>query len=233
MKKKSDQSIEHVVKTISRERVRTNLLRSSEQRTLAILVKIIPSWVSSDMLTGIGFLGNVIVFLSFLLATLVDNVFLLLGVFGFIVGWFGDSLDGRIAYYRNKPHKWYGFSLDLTIDWIGTILIGLGFIIYSDENTKFLGYIFIVLYGWEIITTLMRYKVTDKYSIDSGIFGPTEARIFISLILILEVLFNGLLIYISAIVCFGLLILNIFDFRKLLKLANDRDRDETMKNKPV
>jgi phosphatidylglycerophosphate synthase len=227
MKNKLNQSIEEVVKTISQERQRTNLLKNWEQKTLAFLVKYIPSWVSSDMLTGIGFSGSLIVFLSFLLATLVNNNFLLLGVFGFIVSWFGDSLDGRIAYYRKKPHKWYGFSLDLTIDWIGTILIGLGFIIYADENSKILGYIFIVLYGWEIITTLMRYKITGKYSIDSGILGPTEARVFVSVILILEVLFTGILIYISALVCFVLLIMNILDSRKLLKLAKDRDDNET------
>jgi hypothetical protein len=230
MNNKLNESIEEVVKTISQERQRTNLLKNWEQKTLAFLVKHIPSWVSSDMLTGIGFTGSIIVFLSFLLAALVNDTFLLLGVFGFIVSWFGDSLDGRIAYYRKKPHKWYGFSLDLTIDWIGTILIGLGFIIYADENSKILGYIFIVLYGWEIITTLMRYKITGKYSIDSGIFGPTEARVFVSVILILEVLFTGILIYISAFVCFILLIMNILDSRKLLKLAKDQDHIETQEN---
>lgn len=227
---KLNQSMGEVLKSISRERERTNLLRKYEQITLAFLVRYIPSWVSSDMLTIIGFLGSAIVFLSLLLGALVNNTYLLLGVFGLMVSWFGDSLDGRLAYYRNKPHKWYGFSLDLTVDWIGVILIGLGFIIYADEWTKILGYIFIALYGWEIITTLMRYKITGKYSIDSGIFSPTEARIFVSFILVLEVLFNGVLIYVSAIFCVLLLILNIRDFRKLLKLADGLDKEE-MKDK--
>lgn len=225
-----NQSIEEVVKIISHGRERTNLLRKYEQKTIAFLVKNIPSWISSNILTGIGFTGNIIVFLSFILATYVNDDFLLLGVPGFMISWFGDSLDGRVAYYRNKPHKWYGFSLDLTIDWIGTILIGLGFVFYADSGSKILGYIFVVLYGWEMITTLMRYKITGKYSIDSGIFGPTEVRILVSAILILEVVFKGFLLYISAFACVVLLIVNILDFRKLLKLAYDRDIDELQKN---
>ena len=48
---------------------RTNLLRKPEQKTIAFLVQRIPSWISSNMLTAIGFFGNIIVFLSFILAT--------------------------------------------------------------------------------------------------------------------------------------------------------------------
>jgi hypothetical protein len=42
-------------------------------------------------------------------------------------------MDGRLAYYRNRPKKLYGFTLDITIDWIGIILIGVGFIVYAKE----------------------------------------------------------------------------------------------------
>ena len=48
------QSINKVIELISVGRERTNILRKSEQKALAFLVQRIPSWISSDMLTGIG-----------------------------------------------------------------------------------------------------------------------------------------------------------------------------------
>jgi heme exporter protein D len=102
----------------------------------------------------------------------------------------------------------------------------LGFMIYVSSTYKIIGVLFVVLYGWEILTAQLRYKITGKYSIDSGILGPTEVRIIISLILISEVLLNDSIIYLSSIACVILLITNILDTRKLLKAANMRDEEE-------
>jgi len=225
------QSINKVIELISVGRERTNILRKSEQKALAFLVQRIPSWISSDMLTGIGFGGNILTFFSFLLAAYVSTPYLLLGVLGYAISWFGDSLDGRIAYYRHKERKWYGFSLDITVDWLGVILMGLGFVVYTDGPWEIVGFGFMVLYGWEMITTSVRYKVTGKYCIDSGLFGPTEVRIVISLILIGEVLFKGSIQYISLLATVILLVMNVIDTRKLLKLANEYDNNEKKQNK--
>jgi len=226
MKPEQHRSVNEVVKTISQDRERTNILHTAEQKAIAFLVSRIPAWVTPDMLTFVGFLGNAIVFGAFLLARYYQATYLLLGVSGFLISWFGDSLDGRLAYYRHKPHKWYGFSLDLTIDWVGIILIGLGYILYAGNPAGILGYLFVGLYGWEIVTALLRYRITGKYSIDSGIFGPTEVRILISCILIMEVLLKGSIVIISAIACAALLVTNIRDFLLLLKMANEKDREE-------
>jgi phosphatidylglycerophosphate synthase len=226
---KSNITNNEIIKTISTGRERTNMLRKYEQKAIAFLVQRIPAWVSSDILTAIGFFGNILVFLSFLLAANFNKLFLLIGIPGFIISWFGDSLDGRIAYYRNKARKWYGFTLDLTTDWIGTIFIGLGFIFYVENKFIWVGYTFIVLYGWEMITAILRYKITGKYSIDSGLFGPTEVRIIISLILISEVIVTGLINYIGIIAVIGLIISNIFNFRTLLKQSDELDKIEKLK----
>lgn len=219
------------LESLTQDRDRTNLLRKYEQQLIAFLVQRIPMWISSDMLTAIGYFGNVIIFVSFILAKSVNPAFLLMGVFGFLVSWFGDSLDGRIAYFRNIPRKWYGFALDITVDWIGVIMIGWGFVIYADDFWKILGFIFVVLYGWEMITALLRYKIANKYSIDSGLLGPTEVRIVLSLIFILEVLVHGSIIYSGVIACFILFITNITDTVKLLKLADVRDNEEKLQGK--
>jgi len=210
-------------KIISADRERTNILKQSEQLTIAFLVKRLPTWLSPNMLTSIGFFGNILTFLSFVLATYINVNFLLLGVVGYAINWFGDSLDGRIAYYRHKPRKWYGFALDMTIDWLGILLMGFGFVIYANGPWEMVGFGFVVLYGWEMITTLLRYKIIGKYSIDSGAFGPTEVRIIMSLILVLEVFFKDSILYISSIATAILFIINIIDTKKLLKLADECD----------
>ncbi|MDX9749123.1 MAG: CDP-alcohol phosphatidyltransferase [Paludibacter sp.] len=226
-------SLIQTLKVISSDRDRTNLLRKYEQNLIAYLVQRIPSWISSDMLTFIGFSGSIIIFVGFVLATYIHSSFLLLGVVGFMISWFGDSLDGRVAYYRKKPRKWYGFALDITADWLGIILMGLGFVIYATGFWEFFGFGFVVLYGWEMITTLVRYKITGKYSIDSGLLGPTEVRIVLSLIFILEVVVHNSILYMGVIATAGLFIANLVDSIKLLKLADEcdiREKEQPAKN---
>lgn len=229
MEQRKGLSNAEIVKVISADRERTNILRKSEQMTIAFLVKYMPKWISPNILTGIGFFGNILTFISFILATYINSYFLILGVAGYAINWFGDSLDGRIAYYRQKPRKWYGFALDITIDWLGILLMGLGFVVYVDGPWEIVGFAFVVMYGWEIITTLLRYKITGKYSIDSGAFGPTEIRIFLAFILALEVVFIGSIQYIAAVASLILFVINIIDTNKLLKLADEFDISEREK----
>lgn len=225
------QKTSEALESIARDRTRTNLLRKYEQRTIAYLVQRIPSWISSDMLTAIGFSGNIIVSVSFILAAYVHPYYLLLGVAGFMICWFGDSLDGRIAYYRNKPRKWYGFTLDIVIDWIGIVLIGLGYIVYTKGIWELLGYGFVTMYGWEMIIALIRYTITGKYSIDSGPLGPTEVRFIISAVLVAEVAIPGSIGYSAAVISVILFIVNVIDTRRLLKAADEKDLKE--KKEPV
>lgn len=215
-----------VLRNVFSDRTRTNLLKKQEEMAISWLVQRIPSFITSNMLTGIGFFGNMIVCASFILASFYSRSFLLLGLIGFAISWFGDSLDGRLAYYRNKPRRKYGFTLDITIDWISIILIGLGYIVYAEGTWKLLGYGFVVLYGWEIIIALIRFSITGRYSIDSGKVGPTEVRIIIGLIMIAEVLFPGSLNYSAFVVVIALFFVNILDTRQLLRVADNIDKKE-------
>lgn len=209
-----------------RDRKRTNIFRSVEQRLISFLVERTPAFITSNILTGIGVFGSLVVLSGLILASFIDRNFLLLGILGMCINWFGDSLDGRIAYYRNIPRKWFGFSLDIIMDWIGTVLMGLGYLVYAKGNTEFSAYFLVVLYGWAMIIAQLRYKITDKYRIDSGLFGPTEVRIIISLILLAEVIWPGSMRYCVWGVCIALLLINIMDTRKLLQMGDERDREE-------
>ncbi|MFO7617765.1 MAG: CDP-alcohol phosphatidyltransferase [Bacteroidales bacterium] len=214
---------------ISQDRERTNLLKSGERNLIVYLVQRIPAWMTSDMLTGIGLFGNIIVMVSFLLATYVDRNLLLLGVPGFIINWFGDSLDGRLAYFRNRPKKRYGFTLDITIDWIGIILIGCGFIVYAEGVWELIGYGFVVMYGWEMIVALMRLRLTGNYSIDFFKIGPTEVRIVLILVLVVELLLPGSIRYFALFMCVILFLVNIVDTHNLLRIAERKDLEERKK----
>ena len=212
------------LKRVFQDRKRTNILNAIEQKTISFLVKRVPDFITSNMLTFAGTLGSGIVLIGFILAHYQQNRnYLLLGVIGLALNWLGDSLDGRVAYYRNIPRKWYGFSLDIIMDWVSTVLIGLGYLVYARGQYELIAFVFVVLYGWAMIISQLRYKITDIYSIDSGLVGPTEIRIILALIIILEAIFGGLFGYFAGAICITLFIINIFDTRKLLKLGDIRD----------
>jgi heme exporter protein D len=224
--KNNKRSFSSILKTIAQDRDRTNILRNGEQKLIAYLVQRVPKWLSSDGLTAIGFLGNLYVGVCLVLALHVSDIFLLLSLPGFLINWYGDSLDGRLAYYRNTPRKWYGFSLDVTVDWVGLSMIGLGFFFYALPQWKWLGFIFVVLYGWEMITAQLRYLVTGKYSIDSGIVGPTELRVVLIAIIAGEYFFPGSIYYSVIVACAILVLTNLKDTRQVLKVADERDAKE-------
>ncbi len=215
-----------VLNSVFGDRSRTNLLKKYEQQAIAWLVQRIPRRITSNFLTGVGFFGYIVVFASFVLASYYGRVWLLLGLPGFIINWFGDSLDGRLAYYRKKPRKQYGFTLDITIDWLSIILIGLGYIIYAEGVWEVFGYGFVAMYAWEIILALIRYRITGKYSIDSGKLGPTEVRIVIGTIMVAEVLLPGSILFSAVLLVTAIFVVNIIDTRKLLRVADEIDKSE-------
>ena len=224
------------LKKLFTDRKRTNILGGIEQPTLRFLVALMPKFVTPNILTAFGSFGSILVFLGFILAKNFQSYYLLLCILGLIINWVGDSLDGRIAYYRNIPRKWYGFSLDIIMDWIGTIFIGLGYYFYAPEEYRIVGFLFVVLYGWAMIISQLRYKITGFYSIDAGLVGPTEIRVILSAIILAEFFFFNTLQYYAGGICVALLIIDIIDTRKLLNLGDIRDEEEKrekLKNNPI
>jgi len=213
-------------KQLFKDRTRTNLFRAAEQKLISILIKRVPGYVTSDMLTYTGMGGSAIVLTAFLLGHYAHPAYLLLGIAGLAINWLGDSLDGRLAYYRNSPRKWYGFALDIIVDWAGIVFIGLGYMVYAAGAAEILAFLFVVLYGWAMIISQLRYKITDKYSIDSGLVGPTELRVIISLVLVAEVIFKGSITWFAGAISLVLLFVNLADTRKLLQSGDFRDQAE-------
>lgn len=215
-----------IVQRTFSDRKRTNILKRAEQLTIVFLLPKVPEFISPNVLTLIGTLGSGLIFLAFALGTYFTNWYLLFGIIGLVINWLGDSLDGRLAYYRNIPRRWYGFALDIIADWIGIVLIGFGYYIYAENGTQIVAFAFVALYGWSIIISQLRYKITNEYRIDSGFVGPTELRFIIALILIIEVLFHGSITYLAGLISIILFIINTIDSIKLLKLGDLRDKTQ-------
>lgn len=213
-------------KKIFKDRKRTNILSDYEQKFISFLVPKIPRWISSDGLTAIGFFGAIMILASFVLAKYFHVAYLCLAIVGFFVQWFGDSLDGRIAYYRNKSRKWYGFALDIVMDWISTVVIGLGYYLYVPSDVKILGFFLVALYGWAMIISQLRYKITGNYTIDAGLLGPTEIRVVLCAVILLEIFVPGSIMYSVLLICVILFFINMADTKKLLAMGDQRDSAE-------
>ena len=209
------------------QRKRTNILKNLEAKTIQFLCSIMPRWISSDMLTFIGALGSMIIAVGLYLGN--DNAnWLFLSVLGFAIQWFGDSLDGRLAYYRNTPRKWYGWSLDITVDWLSVGVIGFGFYYFFD-SLKPVAFFFIFAYGWSMINALLRYKITDVYSIDASAVGPTELRIIICIFILANIIYPNALLYFAIAGSTVLTIINIADTMTIVKAGDTRDKEDKRK----
>lgn len=145
-----------------------------ERPAIDWLVRHMPAWVSPDLLSVIGLLATVLIFASYVLSRN-HSGFLWLASFGFILNWFGDSLDGNLARYRKTERPRYGFFLDHTLDAVGIVFIFVGL--------GLSGYVNLILALFGLIGYLMVSSMVFIYTYVSGEFriayasiGPTEMR---------------------------------------------------------
>ena len=99
----------------NQRRINLSLLTPLEKPALLWLASHLPLWVSSDMLTLLGFFASLLIAASYWL-TQYNSAFLWLASFGFFLNWFGDSLDGTVARVRHTERPKYGFFVDHMID---------------------------------------------------------------------------------------------------------------------
>jgi archaetidylinositol phosphate synthase len=156
-------------------RINDSFFGPLERPALAWLVTKLPAWVTPDLLTFFGFFASILVFVSYLLCNL-DHRFLWLASFGFILNWFGDSLDGNLARYRHIERPKYGFYLDHSIDAVSQLLIffaiGLSsFVDFRLACITLVGYLMM-----EVLVYITTY-VNGTFRMAYGKLGPTEIRV--------------------------------------------------------
>ena len=188
------------------QRIQTSILNPIEKKVLVSLASRMPAWVTSDMLTFVGFLGACIVATGYALSNLNLN-WLWLASFGFVVNWFGDSLDGSLARVRNTQRPTYGFFIDHNVDVINECLMFLGVGLSPLVNLTFMmgvlvGYLMLSVYVY--IDCYMK----GEHRLTYGGLGPTEFRLIAILVNCLFLFFPGLTRIKTHIVLFH----NEFDF---------------------
>lgn len=218
-------AISEAAERMKSSRPRTNILRAPEFAAIEFLCRIMPKWITSDMLSAIGFLGSIIAAASVYFASY-NPLSLFLVVPGMAIQWLGDSLDGRIAYYRNTPRKWYGWLLDMNLDYLTTIMLAVAYLFYLREY-PLVALLFMAFYGQTMILAVMRFKLTGVYLIDAeGLVGPTELRILLTLATVLEYFIPNFLLYFGVTAIVVISLINLGEFTRLIKLANEKDAQE-------
>lgn len=157
------------------ERINDILLGPLERPAIAWLVERMPAWVTSDHLTFLGLFAALMIGVSYW-ATKFSPHFLWLASFGFVLNWFGDSLDGNLARYRKNERPKYGYYIDHIIDTISEIMIflGLGLSPYVDFNLATIG---LIGYLCMTIQVYITTNVRGVFKISYGKLGPTEIRV--------------------------------------------------------
>jgi phosphatidylglycerophosphate synthase len=157
------------------KRVINTFTGPAEKKVLLWLAGRMPAWVTPDVLTGIGVFGAFIVFLGYSL-TNIHPAYLWLASLGFVINWFGDSLDGTVARFRHIERPTYGFYIDHVVDAYVTVLIFLGlglspFVRFNLAALALIGYMLLM------ILVFIRTAVRGEFTISYGKLGPTEVRL--------------------------------------------------------
>lgn len=161
-------------------RIQTSFLNPLEKKALVWLADRQPKWMTSDILTFIGFLGAVIIAVGYALSGK-NLAFLWLSTAGWIINWYGDSLDGTLARVRKQQRPVYGFFIDHTVDCINesVMIIGLGmspFMSFDIAMLCLVAYLLISVYVY------ISAHLKGEFKLTYGKMGPTELRVILIII---------------------------------------------------
>lgn len=169
-------------------RIQTSVLNALEKKILVRMAKMQPRWMTSDILTFIGIVGSVIVAAGYALSNY-DISWLWLASFGFVVNWYGDSLDGTLARVRNTQRPIYGFYLDHCVDGLtmAVICIGAGL---SEMLNLYIAMAVLVVYLLLSISVYINAHLKGEFKLTFAGMGPTEFRLIMIIV-------NTLFIYVA------------------------------------
>ncbi|MGA8308824.1 MAG: CDP-alcohol phosphatidyltransferase family protein [Terriglobales bacterium] len=160
-------------------RIHNGLTSTPEKRVLIWLAERTPRWITSDHLTLLGFLAQVMAGVSYALAGW-NRYWLLAGIFFLALNWLGDSLDGTLARVRQQLRPRYGFYVDHIVDSFGGLSLMGGLALSGYMHP----YIAIGLLVTFLLLSIQSYLATytlGEFQLSFWNFGPTELRILLSI----------------------------------------------------
>lgn len=161
-------------------RIQTSVLNALEKRVLIHLAERLPRWMTSDRLTIIGIFGAILVAAGYLLSNLHIS-WLWLSTAGFIVNWYGDSLDGTLARVRHTQRPIYGFYLDHCVDGVTTTIMCMGAGL-SQMLHLGIAMTILVVYLLLSISVYINAHLKGEFKLTFIGLGPTEFRLIMMVV---------------------------------------------------
>ena len=157
------------------QRVNRGLLAQPEHHALHWLAERTPAWIKPDHLTAVGVAGAALVMVGFVCANL-SPWFVGLVIFGLLLNWYGDSLDGTLARFRRIERPHFGYFIDHACDLVSQTLIffGLGLSPYFTLRSALFAlsmYLLISSY------TYLKVMILRTHQLSYGGMGATELRV--------------------------------------------------------
>lgn len=171
-------------------RIQNSILNGPEKKALVWLAGRQPKWVVSDVLTVVGIIGAIMIGAGFVLCSKNIN-WLWLSIAGFVVNWYGDSLDGTLARVRNTQRPLYGYYLDHTVDCINEAFMFLGLGLSYLMRLDIALMIFIV-YLFLTVNVSVNAHLKSEFKLTYGKLGPTEFRVIACLLIMCIIFFPGI-----------------------------------------
>lgn len=160
-------------------RKQTSLLAPIERVCLAWLARHMPGWVNSDHLTLLGLVAMFAAGVCYALASWWPATLLIVNLC-LALNWFGDSLDGTLARYRDKQRPRYGFYVDHIIDAFGILFVLCGMAI-SGYMSWPVALATLVIYFMLSIDVYLATYTMGTFRISFYKFSPTELRILLAI----------------------------------------------------
>lgn len=161
-------------------RIQTSILNAAEKKVLVWLAERQPSWMTSDILTYIGTFGAIVIAVGYIMSSR-DMNWLWLSSLGFVVNWYGDSLDGTLARVRNRQRPIYGYYLDHTVDAVNELIIVLGIGLSGMVHLS-LALLILALYLMLTINVSINAHLKKEFRLTYARMGPTELRIIMIIV---------------------------------------------------
>ena len=172
------------------KRIQTSVLNGVEKKVLVWLAERQPRWMTSDILTGIGVVGAVVVALGYFLSNYRIE-WLWLASLGFVINWYGDSLDGTLARVRKTQRPIYGFYLDHNIDGVtmAIMCVGAGL---SVMLNLYIAMAVLAVYLLLSISVYINAHLKGEFKLTYAGMGPTEFRLIMIVVNTLFIFANSL-----------------------------------------
>jgi phosphatidylglycerophosphate synthase len=159
------------------KREQTSVLAPLERAALRGLARRMPACVNSDHLSLLGFVAMFMAGLCYAASVRNPLMLHLVNVFIFL-NWFGDSLDGTLARYRNRLRPRYGFYVDHIIDTFGAMFLILGLALSGYMSERVAASVLVVFFMMAINSYLAAYAL-GIFKISQWKMGPTEMRLLL------------------------------------------------------